>query len=715
MPIQRTSNGLMTQSRLVTNYVPYEESSHDQNIIPSHNYNRNQTNDDRHRRSTSQPTSRNQPTNFQSHKGFSTSICSLFHSNQLHRSDCCALACCGLLLYERNQYLVTGERPESIVSQVFRHLLIPVGLFLGAGFAALHIQNQSTNELVTSILFMGMVVYVFVDCMFYRMERVEFRKKVAKLRQQRNAPQLVGSTDPSQVFLEQRDHDASCAHRICGFYSNDAEGTEDYDEDACTRLWNIFASICCGSACHCWFQLAGCCATAQESREIRSAFDENHHYIDYVTFEPFASYMADLHGLRSTRDNRFWMHYNALSSLSNLLIKIWIIIIGSLFVLSLMETVEFEIYNFGVVVFTFFQAFLLLYLVHWKYNRFDISFDAVIKYFAVGFVLTSGLAIFFEFIESVFLQLLFIIYVAITEYSSLSDAVNDASAAGNQTITFMSNQTHPLVVILYLVMNSFALAALVEELCKYFGYFMLEHPDFISMYNLNSAVRSNRIHTKERMERHDTALQIIESSSSESSASDCEWETERNTSNRSEMPRTITSMACGITVAMVCVATGFACCENLLYVFFYSPSNGAGSEFAVLVARSIFPLHPLCAAIQSIGIIRRDLEGDANYKLGRCLLPSIMLHGSFDFMLMLINYLATSNNGGNASDAADDGDFTPEYEDGTISSWAVYVSFPCSGLLILLGSANYIYQANLQRKRLIQMDLESDKRSSGFI
>jgi len=42
---------------------------------------------------------------------------------------------------------------------------------------------------------------------------------------------------------------------------------------------------------------------------------------------------------------------------------------------------------------TFFQAFFVLYLVYWKWNRFDLSFDAVVKYFSSGFVVCSVLAL----------------------------------------------------------------------------------------------------------------------------------------------------------------------------------------------------------------------------------------------------------------------------------------------------------------------------------
>ena len=54
----------------------------------------------------------------------------------------------------------------------------------------------------------------------------------------------------------------------------------------------------------------------------------------------------------------------------------------------------------------------------------------------------------------------------------------------------------------------------------------------------------------------------------------------------------------------------------------------------VLIARSIFPVHPLCAAIQSIGVCKQRLEKKPSYKLGSIIMMPVFLHGLFDFTLM---------------------------------------------------------------------------------
>lgn len=62
------------------------------------------------------------------------------------------------------------------------------------------------------------------------------------------------------------------------------------------------------------------------------------------------------------------------------------------------------------------------------------------------------------------------------------------------------------------------------------------------------------------------------------------------------------------------------------------------TEISVLLARSALPVHSICAAIQSIGVVRRDVEQDTNYKIGWAILPAVLLHGFFDFALLALAF-----------------------------------------------------------------------------
>lgn len=155
---------------------------------------------------------------------------------------------------------------------------------------------------------------------------------------------------------------------------------------------------------------------------------------------------------------------------------------------------------------------------------------------------------------------------------------------------------------------------------------------------------------------------------------------------------------------MVSVALGFACCENLLYVFIYSPPS-IGVQISTLLARSFFPVHPLCAAIQSIGVCKRDLECDNRCGLGRIIFPAILLHGSFDFVLMAaaVFQKVQTIKEGNDDDGMDASSATDENVDLTAQIPAL-----AAGLaLVVCGYVYYVLQSRAQTLRLVAMDEEA--------
>ena len=169
--------------------------------------------------------------------------------------------------------------------------------------------------------------------------------------------------------------------------------------------------------------------------------------------------------------------------------------------------------------------------------------------------------------------------------------------------------------------------------------------------------------------------------------------------------RKLNSMGSAITIGMITVAMGFACCENLVYIFIYTGGSGnAGMEIATLLARSLFPVHPLCAAIQSINVCRRILEKDDSYGVGYIILPSLLLHGSYDFSLMLMSFLFTdgSNDDNNNEDNNDNAD-----EDSSIG----LVSFLIAFGIVILGFTYYFIESNKQKKRLNSLEVSGNTMS----
>jgi hypothetical protein len=227
------------------------------------------------------------------------------------------------------------------------------------------------------------------------------------------------------LTLGQTRFEMNCAHRLCGCYPSDITpftttpsnnmDNNDNDEsdyilqqtttttgapfnsngDLCTRIWNAFSSPClpcipwCGSGSYgCHFQLCGFCALAQEAREANLILPRYLRMVDYITMEPFLLYYPRILELRRTSGSSFWDHCHALSHLSRIILQTLAVILVAMLGISLMSSIGYwNLTDMGVLGATFLQAFAVMYVVHWGWHRYDLSIDAVIKYFAAGFLL----------------------------------------------------------------------------------------------------------------------------------------------------------------------------------------------------------------------------------------------------------------------------------------------------------------------------------------
>jgi len=411
-----------------------------------------------------------------------------------------------------------------------------------------------------------------------------------------------------------------------------------------------------------------------------------------------------------------------------------------------------------VLIMTLCQAFLILWLVHWKWHRFDISLDAVIKYFACGFLLTTGLAVFFELVETIFIHIVLILVISLSgiqsvksnDFSSVMPSrfgSNASASFGKLGARFLTSgfsgghgrylqdqaddmsktfaREYPVITVIYLFINAYLMAALVEELCKYFGFRMVEHPDFLTDEQLEEgteavAAAERRGAREEALEEEEVedddvapdegcaayeamqgelAVNVNEAAEAAASAADAAVSaavdavgarSPRAESNLKLAPaprKTLNGKGAAITVAMVAVALGFACCENLIYIFIY---NGSSMErkIAVLILRSLFPVHPLAAAIQSIGVCKHDIENMKSFGVGKSILPAVLLHGSFDFALMIASFLVAVNPDNDA------------FEEN-----AATVSLCVSTVVFFCGGAYFLQQSKAQIKRLDELEV----------
>ena len=313
---------------------------------------------------------------------------------------------------------------------------------------------------------------------------------------------------------------------------------------------------------------------------------------------------------------------------------------------------------------TLLQPLIIMFFVHWVWHRLDLSMDAVIKYFASGFFLCTGMSILYEMIMSL-LSSMVIFLVTLFSATGLvlfgddEDAITFKSKKGYQdddddaavdmdrfapTLHLPVQFTFVLAIVAAL-MNAFLVAALVEELSKYLSFSMVEHPDverenIVLLPSLDDSEGTARDGQK-RDGKSNEVNEVEEGESSklvrQSKASDA------GTYDRRQLIASpiasLVSAGAAITVAMVATALGFACAENLLYVFLYTPP-GLDAELSTLMIRCLFPIHPLAAALQSIGVVRRDLERDPSVGVGRIIFPAWLMHGTFDFALMAFSLVS---------------------------------------------------------------------------
>jgi hypothetical protein len=293
------------------------------------------------------------------------------------------------------------------------------------------------------------------------------------------------------------------------------------------------------------------------------------------------------------------------------------------------------------------------------------------------------------------------------------------SSASSKDYKKAFNRKYPFIYGIFLFLSAYFVAAMVEEMCKYFGFKMVEHPDFLSEREIQKAAAHGIPQRNEEEDRFELGGGLEYIHASHSGASEYEsFDSNEHANNSNRHPlrpntlvaadqscaihtpittpvelvdaprRSIHSIASSITIAMVSVALGFACCENLIYIFLYN-GQSLSMEISVLISRSLFPVHPLCAAIQSIGVCKQQLENDKSIGIGRIIFPAFILHGTYDFCIMLLNFLALLDAHGD--------------EDNESILYSI-VALCLSVALVIGGFWYYFKQGNQQTQRLDQIE-----------
>jgi hypothetical protein len=495
--------------------------------------------------------------------GFSTSICQMFR-DPMRRTDCCAIACCGVLSSDRNRYLLFGELPPPLWRRLLMYLIIPALFIASLNYFAVEVtipasggsnsaygnddqkdDGGTTIKVAPLPLRLAFYAYLIFLGIRGRIEKTKTRREIMMKLYRESASARGEQVDSNQMahYVHQHRLDVTRAHSSCSCcYAKDLPVDDDdsgfdneVEGDFCTRLWDCLSKTFWAACCGCWCQCCSACAIAQEEREIEKLTGNVEPKMDYITFQPFAEYFPAIQHLNENQIRSFVQHAKAISKLSVKLLQNLggAVAILVLFALSDIDR-NFTFSNMIVLLLTLCQAFFLEYLIFWRWNRFDLSFDSVIKFFACGFLLTTPMAIIFELIVSIVTGLFNIvatIFILVKDSELANKFLTDPKHAVKDLVA-----GHPAVGIISVFLNAFVVAALCEEMIKYFGYWMVVTPDLLPQNRSNNTSNQN----------------------------------EENAANT----KSIRSTGAGITVAMCSVALGFACCEVSYCIFFsYTPAR----------------------------------------------------------------------------------------------------------------------------------------------
>ncbi|OEU05896.1 hypothetical protein FRACYDRAFT_257625 [Fragilariopsis cylindrus CCMP1102] len=197
--------------------------------------------------------------------------------------------------------------------------------------------------------------------------------------------------------------------------NNDDEEDEEEENQVgfCLGAWRFLAKLCCGLLCGCNLQLFGMCAIAQEQRYLKEVLPSSTErpdlwQRDYITMQPWSEYYPAILRLRLSYQSNFCSHLKAMSTLSRRILTTAVTFVVFISLMVLLP-VRFPRWQILILYGTILQPVVFLAFVHWMWNRFDLSLDAIVKYAACGFFICTSTTIFYELAASKIAQRIMIL------------------------------------------------------------------------------------------------------------------------------------------------------------------------------------------------------------------------------------------------------------------------------------------------------------------
>lgn len=377
-----------------------------------------------------------------------------------------------------------------------------------------------------------------------------------------------------------------------------------------------------------------CCDNSAAYQEYREAKQADAPKLDFCSGEPLSeidekNLSAYGRGGELPLGGTFASHFGSLSKTSRILIGLNLLL--ALVVLISELSIGSQL-NVAVLLLVFLQPLLILYYVYWRKRRSMVSLDAVVKMFTVGFYFATFQSIILE----LFLQLCVgALLGAITSTSGLlTDSTDTGFVAGGQSIAMPARK---------------ALGALVARLSgvadpsRTFSSAWPQH--FIHSIMAAAADQS-----KDPQQEQDDAKRALMKNNivvvfiglflmAFLIAAGVE-ETMKYFAVKCCRQLHPMSTPHAVLVCLISAALGFATAENIEYVFgapdgTSSAANVFLTELVVLFTRLLMPIHVICAVLQAAQLSKVVL-GLQQMNTFQILLPAIMLHGSFDFLLFVV-------------------------------------------------------------------------------
>eukprot|EP01038_Epipyxis_sp_PR26KG_P005663 gene5663-7819_t len=397
------------------------------------------------------------------------------------------------------------------------------------------------------------------------------------------------------------------------------------------------------------YMCCSCCSVCHESREAKAT---NMKELDYLSGEPLEDIDMEFEqralgntsgttGSIST-DGSFIQHISSVSKTSKFLVGICSLIS---FVASVNLLLRGKGLHLVVLILVFIQPLVVLYLLYWRSRRRFATLDNVIKMFSCGFFLATTQAVFLESLLEFCITLFATMVLSIEEGGSGPQSSNPSTQGTGATSKIYSNQ-----ILMYIMQN---LINVIPN--SYQPYNRFDHSvtayhyenintntiSMVSTFNMtvtNTTSNKPFQFTQSMMRENIILVVFILFLMSFVVAAGVE-ETTKHFAVRCCKLSTPLKDPHAIMVYLLTSALGFATAENIEYVFGQKSSPIPGTtlfegELFVLFIRLLMPIHLICSVLQSVNM-SKVLLGQSTMNVFQILLPAILLHGTYDFVLFL--------------------------------------------------------------------------------